>query len=278
MSGTDLQLKRQFSNQSLKSVPDTFSLGDDYVVLLSPDGRGAVATLAIAGPNVGKLLSRHVRRAVNGDPLSESSAVDRVLYGQWKSAGNPSDGSGEDVVVCRRGELAWEVHCHGGRAAVDRIHKDLEQVGCRSRSWREWIAGRETDPIRAAAIALLADARTERTAAILLDQYNGAWGRALANIRTSLSAARTASAAAQIQSLLRLEPLAAHLVQPWRVVVIGPPNVGKSSLTNALLGFQRTIVHDQPGTTRDAVAIQLAIDGWPVELVDTAGLRKRRPT
>ena len=138
--------------------------------------------------------------------------------------------------------------------------------------------GRETDPIRAAAIALLADARTERTAAILLDQYNGAWGRALANIRTSLSAARTASAAAQIQSLLRLEPLAAHLVQPWRVVVIGPPNVGKSSLTNALLGFQRTIVHDQPGTTRDAVAIQLAIDGWPVELVDTAGLRKRRPT
>jgi tRNA modification GTPase len=249
------------------------ALAEDHVILLSPDGRGAVASLAVAGPNAGKMIARHVRRSGNVNPLSESSPTDRVFFGRWISAGDPANGAGEDVVVCRRGELSWEVHCHGGRAAVDRIRTDLAQAGCRSLSWREWIARREADPIRAAAISLLADAQTERTAAILLDQYHGAWERALAEIRENLAADRPTIAAAQIRSLLRLEPLAAHLVEPWRVVVVGPPNVGKSSLINALLGYQRTIVHDQPGTTRDAVSVQLAIDGWPVELVDTAGLR-----
>jgi tRNA modification GTPase len=57
------------------------------------------------------------------------------------------------------------------------------------------------------------------------------------------------------------------------VVLIGEPNVGKSSLLNALLGYCRAIVHHAPGTTRDVVAVQTAFEGWPVELCDTAGLR-----
>jgi tRNA modification GTPase len=57
-------------------------------------------------------------------------------------------------------------------------------------------------------------------------------------------------------------------------VIAGRPNVGKSSLVNALVGYQRAIVFDQPGTTRDVVAVSTAIDGWPVELADTAGLRQ----
>ena len=62
-------------------------------------------------------------------------------------------------------------------------------------------------------------------------------------------------------------------MQPWRVVFGGPANVGKSSLINALVGYGRSIVHDLPGTTRDALTAATAIDGWPVELCDTAGLR-----
>jgi tRNA modification GTPase len=61
-------------------------------------------------------------------------------------------------------------------------------------------------------------------------------------------------------------------VTPWKVVVAGPPNAGKSSLVNALAGFQRSIVTPIPGTTRDAVSTFLAIEGWPVELIDTAGI------
>ena len=59
----------------------------------------------------------------------------------------------------------------------------------------------------------------------------------------------------------------------WRVVIAGPPNVGKSSLINAMAGYERAIVSPLPGTTRDVVTLTTAIDGWPVQLADTAGLR-----
>lgn len=58
------------------------------------------------------------------------------------------------------------------------------------------------------------------------------------------------------------------------MVVAGPPNVGKSSLVNALAGYQRAVVSEVAGTTRDAVSVRVAFDGWPVELIDTAGLRE----
>jgi tRNA modification GTPase len=57
------------------------------------------------------------------------------------------------------------------------------------------------------------------------------------------------------------------------VVIAGPPNVGKSSLVNALAGYQRSVVSEVAGTTRDTVSVRTAFDGWPVELIDTAGLR-----
>jgi tRNA modification GTPase len=61
------------------------------------------------------------------------------------------------------------------------------------------------------------------------------------------------------------------LIRPWQVVLAGHRNVGKSSLINALVGFRRAIVHHTPGTTRDVVTVSTALDGWPVELSDTAG-------
>jgi tRNA modification GTPase len=83
-----------------------------------------------------------------------------------------------------------------------------------------------------------------------------------------------AAARGQLGELARWAPVGRHLVEPWRVVVAGPPNVGKSSLVNALAGYQRAVVSDVAGTTRDVVTVQVAFDGWPVELTDTAGLRE----
>lgn len=115
---------------------------------------------------------------------------------------------------------------------------------------------------------------TVRTAGIALDQYHGAFARALEQVTASLAAGQVARARELLGELLRCAGVGLHLTTPWRVVVAGPPNVGKSSLVNALAGYQRSIVAATAGTTRDVVATRLALDGWPVEVVDTAGLRQ----
>ena len=152
------------------------------------------------------------------------------------------------------------------------IRQVLVGSGCRPAAWQEWLAAQATDPLAAAAQLALSEARTERTAAILLDQYHGALRRAMEAIRAAIGQRQGPLAREQIAALLARASLGRHLVPPWQVVVAGRPNVGKSSLINALVGYPRSIVHPTAGTTRDVVTARTAIDGWPVQLADTAGL------
>ena len=95
-------------------------------------------------------------------------------------------------------------------------------------------------------------------------------------VRSAIAAATAANwplAAELLDAVLAYRHVGTHLTTPWRVVLTGRTNVGKSSLINALAGFERAIVSHQPGTTRDVVTTVTAIDGWPVQLADTAGLR-----
>jgi tRNA modification GTPase len=119
----------------------------------------------------------------------------------------------------------------------------------------------------------LARCTTRRTASILLTQREGALRREVDAIREDLTSARHESAAKRLAVLLARAPLGLHLAEPWRVAIAGQPNVGKSSHMNALVGYQRAIVFDQPGTTRDVLTAETAIDGWPVRLADAAGIR-----
>ncbi|HJZ54434.1 MAG TPA: GTPase, partial [Gemmataceae bacterium] len=120
---------------------------------------------------------------------------------------------------------------------------------------------------------LLAAAPTLRTASILLDQLQGAFERAVRTILAHLESGHPEGAANPLAELARFAPVGRQLVEPWKVVIAGPPNVGKSSLVNALAGYQRSVVSEVAGTTRDVVTVPVAFDGWPVELADTAGLR-----
>lgn len=234
------------------------------IVELTPPGRGAIATLLVHGPGATRLVARLVRR----ESRSSQAAADDRLSLAWIGP-EPA----EQIVLRTRGAEAVELHCHGG-LAVARLAQLLEEQGAHRIAWRDWAAGQGEDSIAVDALAALAGAPTESAAAILLDQYAGSLRRALESIQAALATGRCAEALQQIDALRRWTPLGTHLVRPWRVVLAGRPNVGKSSLLNALLGFSRALVNPVPGTTRDVLTARTAMHGWPVELVDTAGLRE----
>jgi len=236
------------------------------VVRLSALGRGAVATLLVTGPEALAAVDR-LFRARSGRRLAESP-TDRIVVGHF---GDQQD-AGEEIVARRVSDCEVLLHCHGGTAAVARIESLLAGQGTVVIDWPTWAAGAHDDPLQAEALIALAEATTERSAAILLDQYQGALRGALDKIKSALDAGDRDTAAEQLDGLLARADFGLHLTEPWRVVLAGPRNSGKSSLVNALLGYARAIVQATPGTTRDVLTARAAVDGWPVQLVDTAGL------
>jgi tRNA modification GTPase len=240
-----------------------------YAACLTPAGTGAIATLALHGIWAWPVVRELFQPAAQQSLPTEVPESGRVWPGQFGA------GIADEVVlsVKQSAPLPWvEVHCHGGSAVVAELLKQLEQRGAKLLSWSDFLRLTEP-PCRAAALERLAQARTARTAAILLDQANGAFDQALESIRGQVQAGDLKTARAEIDELLTFADLGCHLVAPWQVVIAGAPNVGKSSLVNALAGFQRSIVAPIPGTTRDLVTTEIAIDGWPIELIDTAGQR-----
>ncbi len=247
---------------------------------LTPVGRGAVATVAVQGAGIAELVGR-LATSVSGKPLGPTPRG-RILLALWHGGNRPVEPLGDDVVVGGVGEevvLAFlgprqvEIHCHGGRAASARILDDLRRHGCPSLDWDDW-AARTMSPLARQAAMELTRASTQRVAAILLDQFHGALDRQLNEIATLIDQRQHDSARRQLAVLQQRSALGRRLTHPWIVVIAGRPNVGKSSLINAIVGYRRALVYDQPGTTRDALTALTAVDGWPVELIDTAGLRE----
>jgi tRNA modification GTPase len=234
---------------------------------LTPGGSAAIAVIGVRGAGVVELLRQRFT-PLAGDGWSRAVRGD-LLLGSWRRA----DGSSEELLLVGRDDEVWEIHCHGGVAAVETLLTDLQACGVELIPWRAWLEQELEDPLRAEAWIALADAATARTAAILLDQYRGALRAALEEIRGRVVRGDATVALAGVGQLLQRWAIGRHLTAPWRVTLLGPPNVGKSSLLNQILGYARAIVYDQPGTTRDIVSAQTALDGWPIELADTAGLR-----
>lgn len=201
---------------------------------LTPPAVGAIATLQLQGPQAWDVVRERFRRT-NGKQLPVTMECQRTWFGTL----------GDEVIVAAKSDnpLTVEIHCHGGRHVVRTLMEQFVNDGCIAEQWQHSSSH---------LLRMLTHAPTLRTASILLDQYHGT--------------------AHKTERYELLRSVGEHLVTPWKVVVAGPPNVGKSSLINALAGYQRSVVAPIAGTTRDVVRVNIALDGWPIELSDTAGL------
>ncbi|MCL6683827.1 tRNA uridine-5-carboxymethylaminomethyl(34) synthesis GTPase MnmE [Sphingomonas alba] len=276
--------------------------GDTIFALSSGRPPAAVAIIRTSGPQAfaaceaiaGRLPAprRPVLKTLRSPKSGEE--IDQALVLRFDG---PKSATGENVV---------EYQCHGSRAVVDSLLGVMTSLpGMRQAEPGEFtrraFANGRIDLTEAEGLADLLEAETEsqRRAALLMAEGGlrkqiEAWRQRLVDLSARAEAAidyvgdedetaadehvlgQEAKELAAELALWLARPRAEPLREGVRVVVAGPPNAGKSSLVNALAEAEKAIVTDVAGTTRDVIEVPLAIDGIPIVLVDTAGLRESR--
>lgn len=273
--------------------------------LATAAGEAGVAVLRMSGPGVFDVADRLVRTSGAAPSARPAHACFHAKIV------NPATGDGVDdavVLVFRAprsytGEDTVEIQGHGGAVPARRLLQAALQAGAilahpGEFTRRAFLNGR-LDLTQAEAVADLIQSRTDRAAAAAREQLDGALGRQFGTLYDSITSVccdveamldldegdlpdtflaqreqTLAEAAGVIDALLATWNEGRLLRDGARVVIAGRPNVGKSSLLNALLGQERAIVTAHPGTTRDTIEEGYSLDGIPVRLVDTAGLRE----
>ncbi len=275
---------------------------DTIAAIATPPGIGGVAIVRVSGPKAltvadrvygGRTsLSRRPTHTVSVGRVRREDG--RVLdIALWLILRAPHSYTGEDVV---------EIQCHGGLHVPHLVLSAVCAAGARIATpgeftRRAFLNGR-MDLLQAESILDLIRAQTDRSAIAAAEQMDGLLSKEINALYNDILAALTTaeaandfsedddgkydahscssaitSAIARARRLLATERKGRILREGVKVVIVGPPNSGKSTLFNALLGFDRAIVTDAPGTTRDTIEEQISLRGILIRLVDTAGVR-----
>jgi tRNA modification GTPase len=274
------------------------SASETIVAIATPPGRGGIGVVRISGGGARAIakalcgIAPEPRRAqLTAFAGTDGAAIDRGLALFFAA---PHSFTGEDVL---------ELHAHGSPVVLDALIRRACELGARTAragefSERAFLNGK-LDLSQAEAVADLIAARSEAQARAALRSLEGEFSRradVLANLIVRLrveieaaidfsdDAAESASkpvieqlfeeATHGLQALLDAARRGARLTDGMHAVIVGEPNVGKSSLLNALAGNDRAIVTDIPGTTRDVLRESIVLDGVEFTLADTAGLRE----
>ncbi len=279
---------------------------ETIVALASPSGAGAIAVIRISGKEAiviaeqvfqsvsGKAISQQKTHTIHlGHIVEEGKVYDQVLLSIFK---NPNSYTGEDVI---------EISCHGSTYIQQQIIQLFLRKGCRMAqagefTLRAFLNGK-LDLSQAEAVADLISSDNEASHQIAMQQMRGGFSNEIAKLREELLnfaslieleldfaeedvefADRT-----QFKDLLnRIEFVLKRLIDSFAVgnvikngipvAIVGEPNVGKSTLLNALLNEERAIVSDIAGTTRDTIEDELVIEGIGFRFIDTAGIRETK--
>ena len=273
-------------------------LSDPIAALATPPGRSAIAVVRLSGTGALAVAARVVDGLRADRPRVATLATFRDAAGDTIDRGlvtvfpGPGSYTGEDLI---------ELSCHGGLLAPARLLAALHAAGARPAAPGEFtrraVLNGKLDLVQAEAVGDLIAAVAPAQARAALRQLDGGLSRRLAELRRVLVetegllaydidfpgeddgpvspariAAQLGEVAGRVERLLATAPAAERLRAGALLVLAGRPNAGKSSLFNALLGTERTLVTEIPGTTRDAVEAHTDFLGWPVRLIDTAGL------
>lgn len=240
---------------------------------LTPPAIGGIAVIQVVGPGADRLVSPHLRKGRAPLDLTRLSPRElrfcRIVDGEEII---------DDAIVCVRttpaDESVVDLNLHGGARVVQRVLLMLQREGVRIVEPHElldtcWPA---RTPLHADAIRLLPHAKT-RAVALWLARLPDLLVERIETILSDLEQARVTEAITGLNELLTGADVTSLLLEGVRVVLIGRPNSGKSTLANTLAEREYAIVSDLPGTTRDWTEHPAAIEGVPFTIVDTAGIR-----
>ncbi len=240
-----------------------------FVTRMTAEGPGAIAVLRVWGESAVEIVDRVFRPRSGRKRLAES-APGEIRLG-WFGGDEVVALLIEDAVT---GRIEVEIQGHGSELLIDSLVRLLESHGVERAKCEAFLEAHGVRKLERLAMAKLGQATTAQAAAVLYRQVSGSMRKVLSSISADLDRGEPEKAIAELDNQLNTAKFGTRLASGFRVALAGPPNVGKSTLINALAGYERAVVSPIPGTTRDAVDVSIVLEGWPIVLTDTAGLRE----